>query len=297
VATDSAQSLHLDFDSAWNATRLPMRTLDFRDWGPKVRYCSNSVALEKLIEQFPRDLPPFLLYGSGDFHFLSGLFLRRAIDRLESGGDVTLVSFDNHPDWDIRPPRWSCGGWINRALDLNSVRQVHVWGCGNFELEFPARLFANRTALRDGRLGVHPWAERYDKWVQSTFECVTRDNWRYSFERFALGLVKRNIYITVDMDCLAESEAVTNWENGLFTAADVAWAIGQLRGRASLIGGDLCGAFSKPRCTGPFRRFACWWDHPRLKRPPLQESHNVNLAALTVIWPALTGSLNSPQGI
>jgi hypothetical protein len=287
VATEPGQSLHLNFDSAWDAERLPMRTLDFRDWGPKLRYFSSGQALELFSEQLPRDLPPFLLYGSGDFHHLSGLFLRRAINDVETGGELTLVSFDNHPDWDVRPPRWACGGWINRALDLNTVRQVHIWGCGNFELEFPASLFGNRSARRAGRLVVHPWAERYDKWVQSSFECVTRDNWRYSFERFALGLMRKNVYITVDLDCLAESQACTNWENGLFTAADIAWAIGQLRQRTRIIGGDVCGAFSPPRCTGAFRRFAAWWDHPKLTRPPDEECRQMNLAALSAIWPAL----------
>ena len=69
----------------------------------------------------------FLAYGSGDFHHLSALLVRRIPTPL------TLVSFDNHPDWDIRPPRWCCGSWINRALDWCAREEAAVWGCGNFE--------------------------------------------------------------------------------------------------------------------------------------------------------------------
>jgi hypothetical protein len=264
-----------------------MRSLSFLDWGPKLRYVTDGLALDKFNDQLPRDLPAFLLYGSGDFHHLTGLFLKRATAALKPGEDVTLVTFDNHPDWDVRPPRWSCGGWINRALDLSGVRQVHVWGCGNFELKFPARLFANRAALASGRLTVHPWAERYGQSVCRRYDCMSHDIWRYGFDRFTLGLMRQNVYISVDLDCLTDAEAKTNWEGGLFAATDVAWAIGQLRARANVIGGDLCGAFSPARCVGAFRRFAAWWDHPRLRLPALEEARSVNAAALRTLWPAL----------
>ena len=256
--------------------------------GPRLRYFASSSGLESLKRQLPETLPPFVLYGSGDFHYLSGYWLKRIAAKAEAGGEITLVCFDNHPDWDIRPPRWGCGGWINRALELSAVRQVQVWGCGNFELAMASRLFANLAALKRGDLVVHPWAERQGKSVQRRFKCMNRESWRYSFEQFASGLVGANVYVTVDLDCLAAEQASTNWENGLFVAEDVAWAIGQIRQRAKLIGGDVCGAYSPPRYDGVFRRFAGWWDHPRLETPPLEEARRINAAALAAIWPAMT---------
>jgi hypothetical protein len=285
--TPPPNSLHLNFDDAWNPDTLSLRTLDFRDWGPKLRYFAGPAALDHFDRDLPRSLPPFLLYGSGDFHHLSALWLRRAVAPLEHGGQVTLVSFDNHPDWDIRPPRFSCGAWINRALELAAVRQVQIWGCGNFELAFPHNLFANRSALRDGRLLVHPWRERFNAKTLQRFEGMSRDGWKYRFEQFAAGLKNANVYVTVDIDCLTCAQASTNWENGLFTAAEVAWAIGELRSRATLIGGDLCGAFSPPRCHGLFRKFATWWDHPRTAKVNPSEARQINLSALRAIWPAL----------
>ena len=71
-----------------------------------------AVDRRSFIARWRTELAPFVLYGSGDFHHLTALWLRRLTQA------VVLVSFDNHPDWDVRPPRWCCGGWVNRALEL-----------------------------------------------------------------------------------------------------------------------------------------------------------------------------------
>jgi hypothetical protein len=115
---------------------------------------------------------------------------------------------------------------------------------------------------------------------------MTLDNWRSEFTRFAENL--GNVYITVDMDCLRD--AVTNWENGLFSPDDIAWAIGQLRSRANVIGGDVCGAYSKPVYERRRQRFAAEWDHPKMTPPDPERARAVNTAALQVIWPALAAT-------
>jgi arginase family enzyme len=264
-----------------------MHTLDYRDLGPRLRYFASHAAMENFYDRLPRDLPPFVLYGSGDFHHLSALWARRALAALPDSRDLTLICFDNHPDWDVRPPRWACGSWINRVLDMPEVRQAHIWGCGNFELAFPARLFANRAALRDGKLIVHPWAERYGRSVRERFDCMNRVNWRSRFERFAADLARTEVYISIDLDCLTADAARTNWENGLFTAEDLAWAVGELRAKAHVVAGDLCGAFSPPRCAGLPRRLAAWWDHPPTPSFTPEQAQSTNAASLQTIWPIL----------
>ena len=62
--------------------------------------------------------------------------------------------------------------------------------------------------------------------------------------------------MTVDMDCLREEDAATDWEPGLFSAEEVAWAIGRLRQHATMIFGDVCGATSPPTYARAFQRFA-----------------------------------------
>lgn len=277
------ENVLLDLDSGWDD--VPgMRRVDVRHWGPELRYHGTRNGVEAFYREIEGSLGPFVLYGSGDFHYLAGVLLRRVKQ------SVTVVSFDNHPDWDIRPPHWACGGWVNRALEMPNVRRVTVWGCGNFELAFPARLFANRTALAAGTLEVHAWAERQNASVQRRFNCMTRDNWRERFEQFATSLNGQDVYVTVDLDCIEASAAVTNWENGLYTVDDMAWALELLRGHANVIAGDMCGAWSEPAYARRFQRFAGNWDHPKL--PPIDAARalDVNRSTLSILWPALVGS-------
>jgi hypothetical protein len=95
------------------------------------------------------------------------------------------------------------------------------------------------------------------------------------------------VYVTVDMDCLKDGEAVTNWEQGLFEAADVAWAVGRLKEAGELVGADVCGAASEGVYERGFQRFAARWDHPKLTLPPMEEARRVNRVALEAICTTL----------
>ena len=257
-------------------------SLDLRDWAARLRYHGRRAEVDAFYAHVRERLTDFVLYGSGDFHYLAGVLLRRVSE------PVTVVSFDNHPDWDIRPPHWACGGWVNRALELPNIQRVSVWGCGNFELSFPSRLFANRVALKSGRLEVHAWAERQPPPVQKRFNCMTRGNWRERFAAFSKKLSGQPVYVTVDLDCLRAQEAVTNWENGLFEAQDVAWALRELRSQSHLTGGDLCGACSPEQYARRFQRFAARWDHPK-SDVNVAGAAQINVRSLETIWPALVG--------
>ena len=260
---------------------LPYATLDLRDWGPRLRYHARAGDIEAIWRDVRARLAPVVIYGSGDFHHLAAVLLRRI------ASPVTVISFDNHPDWDVRPPRWACGGWVNRALELPQVRRVVVWGCGNFELRLPGRWFANRRALRSDRLRVYTWAEREPQSVRRRFPSITRDDWRDRFEEFLATLRGSEVYVTVDLDCLRKEEAVTNWESGLFTAADLAWAIDRAKQEAHLLGTDVCGAYSLPKYERWFQRFAADWDHPKMAVTDRAEARRVNHAALHPILQAM----------
>jgi arginase family enzyme len=257
--------LHLDDSLEVDASR------DAREWGPRLRCFAPRGVMTAFIRDVARDLPPFVLYGSGDFHHLTAAFLRNF------SSPLTLVSFDNHPDWDMRPPHWACGGWMKRALELPHVRRAVVWGCGNFELNFPARMFGS------ARVEVHAWRERYPR--RGT---MSRDDWRSRFAHFASTL--DDVYVTVDLDCVRDEEAVTNWENGLFTADDVAWAIATLRSRANVVGGDVCGAYSPPVYARRLQRFAAEWDRPKRVQPDLASARAINANSVGLIWDSLVSS-------
>jgi arginase family enzyme len=279
-----SRALHLNLDDAWRAEPFGLPVADARDWGPRLRFSAPS----RLITEFYRErethlAAPFLLYGSGDFHHLTALRLRQITE------PVVLVSFDNHPDWDVRPPRWGCGGWINRALELPHVRHVSVWGCGNFECWWPHQIFGNRRAERAGILEVHPWAD--DRPVQDRQRkgAILRNNWREHFEQFLETSRGENVYVTIDLDCLQAEEAVTNWEAGRFAIVDLEWALNKLRESRRVLGGDICGAYSKPKYARLKQRFAAEFDHSKIPLPDDDNIRVINLAALEKLWPLLAG--------
>ena len=116
---------------------------------------------------------------------------------------------------------------------------------------------------------------------------ILRKDWREHFESFAANLRGANVYVTIDLDCLRIEDAVTNWENGRFTVADLQWALGKLREGARVVAGDICGAYSKPKYARWKQKFASEWDHPRLDLPSADEIQKTNFATLERLWPAL----------
>ena len=259
-----------------------MSSIEAREWGTRLRFCAPPRVVEAFANEFSGHLAPFTLYGSGDFHYLTAIWLRR-LDR-----PFTLVSFDNHPDWAITPPKWACGGWINRALELPLSKHVAIWGCGNFECWWPHNIFANHSAQKAGKLEVHPWADNRPLEDQRRPNSILRNNWRQQFEEFSTNLGGTNIYVTIDMDCLCAEEAVTNWENGRFTVEDIEWALGKLRERNEIVAGDICGAYSEPKYARWKQQFAANWDHPKIEPPDRDDARKINFNALEKLWPALT---------
>jgi hypothetical protein len=279
------RALHLNLDDAWWDGPLGLPVVDARHWGPRLRFSAPPRLITEFYQAYETHLAaPFLLYGSGDFHYLTALRLRRI------AGPICLVSFDNHPDWDVRPPKWGCGGWVNRALELPNVKRVSVWGCGNFECWWPHQIFGNRRAERAGVLDVHPWADDRPARDRQRRGAILRDNWREHFDQFLKTAGEKTLYVTIDLDCLNASEAVTNWEAGRFTIEDLEWALGKLRESSQIIGGDVCGAYSPPKYARFKQRFAAEFDHPKLELPAAERIREINFAALEKLWPLLSSA-------
>ncbi len=258
-----------------------LESIDAREWGPRLRFSAPAREIESFYREAGSRLPAFVVYGSGDFHHLSALWLRR-LTRL-----TTVISFDNHPDWDIRPPRWGCGSWVKRALALAQVKNVSVWGCGNFECWWPGRLFGNNLAERAGRLEVHPWADDRSAKEQTRRGAIRRENWRENFAHFVAELDAVQIYVTIDLDCLRAEEAVTNWESGSFQLEDVAWAIELLGSENRIVTADICGAWSQGVYARRKQRFASEMDRPKLPARDLAIARRTNEAALRRLLPLL----------
>ena len=211
-----------------------------------------------------------------------------------------LVSFDNHPDWDVRPPRWCCGGWVNRALELPQrgkslrvgLRELRVLVAGPAFRQSPG---GARGTAGDQSLGGEPLGVR----IEARRGAILRANWRERFAAFVQALGDSNLYVTIDLDCLRAEDAITNWENGSFTLEDLAWALTQLRAsRAKILGGDICGAFSPPFYARREQRFLAEMDHPRLPVRDLGTATRINLRAFEALWPLLAvGGSRAPRAM
>jgi hypothetical protein len=133
---------------------------------------------------------------------------------------------------------------------------------------------------------VAPWrieGKSYPSWLYP----ISATTWRAAFAEFVDTLRVPAIYVTVDLDCLEEGDALTNWESGRFVLDDLVWALALLRQKVRIVGGDLCGAFSATRYGSRFQRLAGRFDHPRQRLVTDQERCLVNGRALETIWPRL----------
>ncbi|HET9375601.1 MAG TPA: hypothetical protein VFO40_11540 [Chthoniobacterales bacterium] len=275
----------IDLDGAWPAgTAAIPQILNCRNWGPQLRYCAPARIVNAFWEEIGTKTTPFTLYGSGDFHHLTALWIRQVRE------PFILVSFDNHPDWDTRPPAWCCGTWMNRALESAPISRAAIWGCANFELNPPHRWFANHVSLRSGRLEVWPWIERFGKSARRRWTGMNAENWRSKFTQFVHTLKGRHVYITVDFDCLTPNDAITDWEQGLFTVDDLVWAIARIRLESLVVGGDICGAHSPASYARWTQRSTAQMDHPKKLRPDPLFAFERNRNAVEQVWPVLIGS-------
>ncbi|MBV9672095.1 MAG: arginase family protein [Verrucomicrobia bacterium] len=282
MISSEGSAVWLALDEAWQPSPQLPRRVELSQYGKQLRFITSKKRIERFYEEFAQFFRPYFLSGSGDFHHLTAAFIRQFKD------PFAIVSFDNHPDWDIRPPKWSCGAWVNRALEQRNVARVSVWGCGSFECQLPWRLLGNRDACKQNRLWVAPW--RRFKFYPDWLHPISKVDWKQQFGTYLRNIPESKVYVTVDLDCLNAKDAVTNWEPGDFSLDDVTWALSRLRSLKTIIGGDLCGAYSPMRYASRFQELAARFDHPARKGISLEEACTVNLQAYKKIWPALTGT-------
>lgn len=283
----SSRQIFFRTDDAWDIIPQwrgdPLPIIDVREEAKGLRFVTSANRIDHFATKYGARFRPFTLFGSGDFHHLTAIWTR------QFHRPFTILSFDNHPDWDIRPPFWSCGAWVNRALEYPMVEGVAIWGCGNFECTFPSRLLGNLRAVKAGRLQVAPWAR--EKVVYPPYlRTITPRTWKEKFSIWVEKMRGHKIYVTIDLDCLVEGEVLTNWENGRFTSEDIVWALETLRETVEIIGGDICGGWSRPQYETRFQEFAGWFDHPKLPEPSRDDLLKRNRTTLEKLWPVLTKS-------
>jgi hypothetical protein len=252
-----------------------------QDLAHKLRIVANKAAWSALgarldeVDINKNDEPCLIFYGSGDFHHLCSLFLSRLND------PVTVVHFDNHPDWTNFPATDNCGGWVSRALALRQVARIVTIGPSSTDFVHPQLKFANLRAIREGRLEVHPWnAAPSILWGNpiSSPGCRSEDgkliwhnlaieSWPHFIGDLDARLPDTPLWISLDKDVLSPEEATTNWDQGFVKLDEILEAIAILARRREIRGIDVCGDYSQPQFRGLFRFVLSLFDRPRQALP------------------------------
>ncbi len=249
-----------------------------RDLAPKLRLLAAPAALTTLARRLgPTHGPELVFYGSGDFHHLS-LLLALRCDQ-----PVSIIHFDNHPDWVRRPANLNCGSWVSRALAHNDVARVVTIGPDSADILAPQLHGADLSGLRSGRAELHPWRSAATFYAGKAFHApgasaaagIARDglrwhglsaeNWEAQIAAIAARLPEAPLWITLDKDVLTPAEATTNWDQGCLTLDQVLAAITLFAARRRVLGMDVCGDYSPSAGLGPLRALLARSD--RAQRP------------------------------
>ncbi|MCQ2105998.1 MAG: arginase family protein [Fibrobacter sp.] len=170
-------------------------------------------------------LPGIHFFDNGNYHYNSKLWT----DCIQEPFD--LVIFDHHPD--MQPPRFegilSCGGWVKEVLDHNPfIRNVVLIGVADHLID---------------EIKNEPSAEFEKYATRVTFvpeSALREDSANTAIEALAT-LKTQSIYISIDKDALSLTDAVTNWDQGSLTFAQLEQTLRSLFVSHKILGVDICG--------------------------------------------------------
>lgn len=220
--------------------------IDLQDMARRLRFMSTRRALEDFSARLNiSQCDKVTFIGSGDYHHLSAALIKQWSMR---GTPLSVVVFDNHPDWDITSPWPCCGSWVNEILNFPFIRKVVVIGLGRFDLRGWHGLRGNVRAVLSGKLELYPVNWRRTKvpfapdlqWptlAQHGLDCV--------MNRVLENLPTREIYLSIDKDCLRARDAFTNWEAGALPLEKLEQAVALLAREKEIVGADIVGEYSR----------------------------------------------------
>jgi arginase family enzyme len=244
--------------------------------------------------------------GSGDFHHITSLLIEQFTE------PVSVIVFDHHPDWDTLPPKTGCGSWVSRILKKPNVQQVILFGISSGDISTFNIQTGNLAALKDSRLEIYPYAH-----------VATRVFLRQVPENRSLGLKKKifhsniywqelqskqdlakfsrqsvanletkQVYVSIDKDCLKSEYALTNWEEGFLELEELLTILKVIKEDTDIVGLDITGDYSEINIKSKIKSFCSRLDHPKNfsakdKSPALIDSINAqtNIRMLELLKP------------
>lgn len=287
--------------------------VDLRSWSERLRLWAGRADLDRLrltlaaLPPPPGTGLPVTFLGSGDYHHLSVALLDDAVARagLSPERRVTVVHFDNHPDWVRRPPRGHCGSWVNRMLERATVRRVVTIGPCARDLSWPQWRGANLAAMASGRIELYPWRHEPSrvfghaalrkgpgfrrKGTYIRWRNVGGAAWDGFLPEMIASLPADDLlWITIDKDVLRPEDAATNWDQGEMPLDALVAALRRLAATGRVLGADVCGDYAPPCFRHPLKRLSAWLDQPRQPPTDLARNARANIALIETFAEVVT---------
>ena len=243
--------------------------IDLRRTGANVRLWARQPEWQELAGTLARDLdglessePVVSWMGSGDFHHVTALLIEQLTKA--RGVPLTVVAFDNHPDWVNMRGTVHCGSWVKHSLDRKIAERVVGIGMTSNDFSWPEIKSAGLDAVADGRLALFP-IDDAASWVWSNYgtgashsQTGRRLAWRGiagepnedDIARVMGAIATSAIYITIDKDVLRPTDAITNWDQGKMTLAALLGWLRILIERHIVLGVDIVGDYSRATFAG-----------------------------------------------
>ena len=200
-----------------NMLPVACELLDLTDIKGTYCYCSRE-SLAKIKQKLKnRKSRGITLIGNGSYHYVTYLLIS------ELNRPFTLVLFDHHTD--LTPTSWpeviSCGSWVFASLqNLPQLKKVVLIG------------------VNDELVPLIPEAVRRQV---SVFPCKQK-SWRNKSALLA-AIPTDSVYLSIDKDVLAESDAVTDWEQGTMKLEELLDLLHCIASRKRICGMDICGEY------------------------------------------------------
>lgn len=276
----SIRILNFD-DSVVKQSRListyEAQILDLKDYSSKARLWMSEKTqrcIQERIRQTQGASVTFL--GSGDFHHLSSI-LMNSVEY-----PFCAVIFDFHPDWDILPPHLGCGSWVNQILKNKKLLKCILIGVSSSDISTWSIQSANLDSLKDDMIEIYPYSHS----PSSVFLKKIHENVSLKAERGLLqgkiywnglkgkdltevfsAVLKRlpakQVYISIDKDCLKSDYALTNWEEGLLTLEELLTILKLIKENLDIVGMDITGDYSRIDIREKFKAILSRLDHPK----------------------------------
>jgi hypothetical protein len=213
---------------------------------------SNSMQLENINQ--------FVLLGSGDYHHLTLALLT------QHSTPLTLVLFDNHPDWMKPPHKYHCGSWVYTAARMPHVERIVIIGLENGDLVGKNFLAGDVESYLNRKIILLPYLP-VDAHVQSEqtivrLACNLKHNQEVGISEVLNAIATPNVYISIDKDCLQSQDAMTNWEQGTLPLDTVVKCIQRIAKLHTIVGADTVGDYSPPVFTSPLKWIGSMLDRP-----------------------------------